>query len=1115
MLCLQETWCKEGHNLEIDNFGSFHFNRPILNAKALRGAGGISIYVKSKIVPFVSILKNHADYLVWICIKKTLFNSEKPLLIGIVYFPPEPATCNVYREDYFMTLENDIAMYQGDFNIFVMGDFNARTQALSDESKRFEGSNGPNQLENLTIFPDGLSGIRNSQDRKPPNNYGRKLVELCMNTEMKILNGRCFNDIEGKFTRVGTTGRSVVDYILCEKESFNFVCNFQIEDQFPESDHCPILLELNSLPLVCEKEITRNYACREKCTKYIGDKNSMSNLKFNFSHKYNSDLLAKFYDAMFSLECADVVSQKWYDYMYSQMDLAFKKVRIHVRPPKIEWFDAECKLKREGLLKLHNGDELFIGETKSYKKIIQSKKRLYRNNMMSQLDKHVVSSPNEFWECVKTISKSYVKEEVMKYDTVCYQMKEMSHIPKQEYFDFEFEEQCEFFLEKFDKDSSNAMLDPEDITLFNENITLEEISFAISKLKANKAPGIDLISAECIKSNVEFLKHHLEFLFNYILNIGSYPEKWAEGLRIAIPKGGDDIRPITIEPIFGKIFEIIIENRLTFTKLALGRDDIYNGGFVKGSQTQDNMLIMTGCIQKQMSLNKNLYIALVDFRKAFNYVNRSILFYKLIKSGFKGKVIRLLRDMYSKIKSRIKISCWLYNWIKDSSGTNQGGPLSPTMFRVMLEDLRLFLEKEHGIIINDDEILIHMLWADDLILMSSTAAGLQKQLDGLLKFCSKYQLIVNTVKTKVMIFGKRSEDEIFRFNKKEVEICKNYKYLGVVFNEIKCLRGNMFKDMIEFTREKALKASFGAMHKLRKFGKPSFKVGIQFFDAYVLPILEYGAEIWGQAGREFKQLERIQTKYIKILIGVKFGTTNSAIYAETGRLPYYLRVKIKTLKYFLRLCNARPGSIYKKVFDMLKNLANLGFNNWASGIRKLLEEHNLSHLWENDVVRDSEGILSQFKIDLHNSFMRKCLEDLHRFPILRTYIKFKNNFGAEAYLENIRDPSIRSIIAKFRLSSHHLAIETGRHKKPKIELQDRLCIYCDQEVIEDECHVLIQCQYYKEERHKFLNRCNLNLNDFISPIDSFVYIMSHKDVSILVQLGIFLRRCFKKRSELT
>ena len=79
---------------------------------------------------------------------------------------------------------------------------------------------------------------------------------------------------------------------------------------------------------------------------------------------------------------------------------------------------------------------------------------------------------------------------------------------------------------------------------------------------------------------------------------------------------------------------------------------------------------------------------MVDFKKAFNFVNWSIIFYKVIKSGIRGKAMDVLRNMYQKIKVRIKIGSWLYAWLQDESGTSQGGLLSPTMFRDMLNDVK-------------------------------------------------------------------------------------------------------------------------------------------------------------------------------------------------------------------------------------------------------------------------------------------------------------------------------------------------------------------------------------------------------------------------------------------
>ena len=76
-------------------------------------------------------------------------------------------------------------------------------------------------------------------------------------------------------------------------------------------------------------------------------------------------------------------------------------------------------------------------------------------------------------------------------------------------------------------------------------------------------------------------------LLNFVLNSDIYPDSLAEGLCFAKPKGTGDVMSITIEPTFGKVFETIKDNCMTLTSDALGRSNIFNGGFVKGSQTQD------------------------------------------------------------------------------------------------------------------------------------------------------------------------------------------------------------------------------------------------------------------------------------------------------------------------------------------------------------------------------------------------------------------------------------------------------------------------------------------------------------------------------------------------
>ena len=72
------------------------------------------------------------------------------------------------------------------------------------------------------------------------------------------------------------------------------------------------------------------------------------------------------------------------------------------------------------------------------------------------------------------------------------------------------------------------------------------------------------------------------------------------------------------------------------------------------------------------------------------------------------------------------------------------------MFKGFFDDIGDYLNKKCGIVISNELLLLHLLWADDLILMSNTPEGLQTQLDQLLQYCADWQMIVNILKTKVI-----------------------------------------------------------------------------------------------------------------------------------------------------------------------------------------------------------------------------------------------------------------------------------------------------------------------------------------------------------------------------
>ena len=113
--------------------------------------------------------------------------------------------------------------------------------------------------------------------------------------------------------------------------------------------------------------------------------------------------------------------------------------------------------------------------------------------------------------------------------------------------------------------------------------------------------------------------------------------------------------------------------------------------------------------------------------------------------------------------------------------------------------------------------MAHLLWADDLILFSDTFHGLQKQLHGLKQFCYNNHMIVNEMKTKVMVFGNTKRSKIF-FNQKCIEEVKNYKYLGNIISSTRLPNQDPLKSTYKFLSDQAMKAVFNMRRKVKSIG---------------------------------------------------------------------------------------------------------------------------------------------------------------------------------------------------------------------------------------------------------------------------------------------------------
>ena len=244
------------------------------------------------------------------------------------------------------------------------------------------------------------------------------------------------------------------------------------------------------------------------------------------------------------------------------------------------------------------------------------------------------------------------------------------------------------------------------VDILNAPIHLDEIQMSRRKLKTNKAPGIDLIPAEFYKYSDGILDKPLLFLFNSVMNAGEYQNSRLDP---------ENYRKITITCALGKLFEIILNNRLTHAKKILQKEDPHQFGFKEKFCAIDCASILNGVIDICAGRKRPLYACFVDFRSAFDKVNRHTLMYKMLEQGIRGNFFNVVKSMFDKAKCRVKWGNALAEIFRNMHGVLQGGVISPTLFKIFLEDLCLYLDPENGIMVHNVRVG-YLLFADDLVL---------------------------------------------------------------------------------------------------------------------------------------------------------------------------------------------------------------------------------------------------------------------------------------------------------------------------------------------------------------------------------------------------------------
>ena len=456
----------------------------------------------------------------------------------------------------------------------------------------------------------------------------------------------------------------------------------------------------------------------------------------------------------------------------------------------------------------------------------------------------------------------------------------------------------------------------------------------------------------------------------------------------------------------------------------------------------------------------------------------------MLEQGIRGNFFNVVKSMFDKAKCRVKWGNVLGEILRNMHGVLQGGVISPTLFKIFLEDLCLYIDPENGLLVHNVPVS-YLLLADDLVLFSESKSGVQKLLYGLQNFCQRWQMTVNLNKTKLCIF--------------------NDKY-GINDNSGPILFNNK---PIEIRKVKTVREAVGSQQSLH--------LQLKIFDTQIQPIFNYGSEIW-YAGKQVDEFETLHLCYIKRSLGVKISTSTLAVFGETGRFPLILQHKESILKYWFRLLSLPQDALLRNVYVELMYTESGGQRSWCQIVRDTLNEYQMASLWEDQRELDDDVIqnsISNIRIFAQNQYKHKWseqIQDENSNPVLRTYRLFKNNHCMESYLSQVKNKKDKICLTKFRVSSHRIRIEVGRHQRPKLPLEQRICTFCNTNEIDDEVHLVKNCQFHNEERRILLSEIQRHFN-YINLEDMFTPLVQSDCFEVQHAFGKFLYSCFYNRQQ--